>query len=135
VVTVAPAAPVVIDSSALLAVLHAEPGGEEVAPLLTGAAMSAVNWSEVVQKALAHGVTTNPADLRADVEALGLDLHPFTPAQAEGAAALWSSTRHLGLSLGDRACLALAASLGATAVTADKAWEQLAVSIPVRLVR
>jgi len=131
----APALPSVIDASALLAVLNGEPGGDVVAPLLADAAMSTVNWSEVVQKAMAHGVRTTPQDLRTDVEALGVELLPFTPSQAESAAALWSSTRHIGLSLGDRACLAVAVELGATVVTADRAWAGLTVPIRVRVVR
>ena len=125
----------VLDASALLAVLNGEPGGEMVTPLLADAAMSAVNWSEVVQKALAHDVVATPEDLRADVAALGVDLRPFTTSHAEAAAALWSQTRHIGLSLGDRACLALAAELGATALTADQAWAKLTVPIEVRVVR
>jgi ribonuclease VapC len=125
----------VLDASALLAVLNGEPGGAAVVPLMADAAISAVNWSEVVQKALAHGVSVSPADLRTDVEALGVDVRPFTASQAEIAASLWSSTKHLGLSLGDRACLALATEIGATAITADAAWARLALSITVRVVR
>ena len=131
----APARPSVIDASALLALLNGEPGGDQVAPLLADAAMSTVNWSEVVQKALAHGVAGTANNLRTDVESLGLELLPFTPAHAETAAALWSSTRHAGLSLGDRACLAVAAELGATAVTADRAWAGLEVPVAVHVVR
>jgi ribonuclease VapC len=125
----------VIDSSALLALLNNEPGGNVVAPLLADAAMSAVNWSEVVQKALVHGVAATPESLRADVESLGLELRPFTTSQAEAAAKLWSSTRHVGLALGDRACLSLALELGATVITADRAWAQLRLAAPVHVVR
>jgi PIN domain nuclease of toxin-antitoxin system len=125
----------VIDASALLAVLNGESGDRVVAPLLEHAVMSTVSWSEVVQKALAHRVTATPEDLRADVEALGVDLRPFTTSQAEAAAGLWSQTRHIGLSLGDRACLAIAAELGAPAVTADRVWAQLTVPVEVRVVR
>lgn len=125
----------VLDASALLALLNGEPGGAAVGQLLAGAAMSTVNWSEVVQKALHHGVTTRPGNLRSDIEALGVELHPFNPSQAEAAAALWDSTRHIGLSLGDRACLALAIELRATAVTADMMWERLSLPITVHVVR
>ena len=131
----APARPSVIDASALLAVLNGEQGGDTVAPLLADAAMSTVNWAEVIQKAMAHGVASTAQDLRTDVEALGLELLPFTAAHAEAAAALWSSTRHAGLSLGDRACLAVAVELGATAVTADRAWVGLTIRVVVRVVR
>jgi PIN domain nuclease of toxin-antitoxin system len=125
----------VVDASALLAVLNREPGGSAVVQLLASAAMSAVNWSEVARKALQHGVTTSPDDLRADVQALGVELHPFTSPHAEVAAALWNSNRQAGLSLGDRACLALAIELGVTAVTTDAAWKRLSLPIAVRFVR
>lgn len=125
----------VLDASALLALLNGEAGGAAVGQLLAGASMSTVNWSEVVQKALRHGVTTSPADLRSDIEALGVELHPFNPSQAEAAAVLWDSSRHVGLSLGDRACLALAMELSATAVTADMMWDGLSLPIAVHVVR
>ena len=125
----------VIDASALLAVLNDESGGAAVVPLLASAAMSAVNWSEVAQKALHHGVTTSPRDLRSDIEALGVEFHAFSSAHAEAAAVLWASTRRAGLSLGDRACLALAIELGVTAVTADTVWDGLSLPIAVRVVR
>lgn len=125
----------VIDASALLALLNGEPGGPAVTQLLAGAAMSAVNWSEVVQKALHHGVSASPEELRSDVEALGVEFHPFNPSRAEAAAVLWASTRHVGLSLGDRACLALAIELGVAAVTADTMWDRLQLPIAVRVVR
>ena len=125
----------VIDASALLAVLNNEPGGSAVVPLLGGAAMSTVNWSEVAQKALHHGVTTRPNDLRSDIEALGVEFHAFSSSQAEAAAVLWASTRRAGLSLGDRACLALAIELGVTAVTADTMWDGLSLPVAVRVIR
>lgn len=125
----------VIDASALLAALNGEPGGSAVVQRLGQAAMSTVNWSEVVQKALSHGVTANPQDLRTDVEALGVEFVPFSSSQAEQAAALWPTTRHAGLSLGDRACLALAVELGVPAVTTDKAWDGVALPIAVEVVR
>src|SRR5689334_24230576 len=100
----------VLDASALLALLHAEPGGDLVKGLLQTASMSTVNWSEVVQKSLDRKVTVQ--GLRQDLEALGLRILPFTADQAERTAALRAETQHLGLSLGDRACLALAAELG-----------------------
>lgn len=125
----------VIDASALLAVLNGEPGASAVVPLLAGAAMSTVNWSEVVQKALHHGVTISPVDLRNDVEALGVEFHGFSSSHAETAAALWGSTRRFGLSLGDRACLALAIELDVTAVTADTMWDRLSLPVPVQVVR
>lgn len=123
----------VLDASALLAALHGEPGGDQVKTRLDRAAISSVNWAEVVQKGLARGLAVE--GLREDLEALGLAILPFTPEDAEASAQLWPRTRALGLSLGDRACLALALRLGLPALTADQAWEHLEVGVDVRVVR
>jgi len=121
----------VLDASALLAWLHDEPGGDQVEALLEVAVMSAVNWSEVLQKSVARGVAVE--GLREDLEALGLQIEPFTIRDAEIAAGLWEQTRPLGLSLADRACLALGLRLGWPVVTADRAWQ--ALGSQVRLIR
>ena len=126
--------PHVLDASALLAVLNQEAGAEEVLPLLSGALMSAVNWSEVVQKALARGVAVGPR-MRLDVEAIGVRILPFEVGDADLTAQLWRSAPRAGLSLGDRACLALARQRDGVAVTADRAWAELALDVPVRVVR
>jgi PIN domain nuclease of toxin-antitoxin system len=123
----------VLDASALLVVLHGEPGTAVVEPLLDGAQVSAVNWSEVVQKAAARGVDVG--GLRDDVEALGVRVAIFDADAAEATAELWAATRDSGRSLGDRACLALARALGMTAVTADAAWADVDVGVTVQLVR
>ena len=123
----------VLDASVLLAMLHAEPGGDIVQGLLQTAVMSTVNWSEVVQKALDRQVEVQ--GLRQDLEGLGLRILPFTADQAERTASLRAETRHLGLSLGDRACLALAAELDLPAVTADRAWKDLAIGIEIQVAR
>lgn len=123
----------VLDASAMLALLHSEPGAEAVEDVLDRAAISTVNWSEVCQHWFAHDVDV--VDLRADIEALGVQIVPFTADDAEQAAALWSSTRRLGLSLGDRACLGLARRLELPAVTADRAWLDADVGIEIRPIR
>ena len=123
----------VVDASALLALLHSEPGAEIVEKALEDAAISTVNWSEVCQRWIAHDVDVS--DLRADTEALGLEILPFTVSDAEQAAELWSTTRRLGLSLGDRACLGLARRLGRPALTADRAWLDADFGVEVRLIR
>lgn len=82
--------------------------------------MSTVNWSEVCHRWIAHGIDVT--DLQADIEALGLRILPFTVADAEQTAEFWQTTRHLGLSLGGRACLGLASRLRRPALTADRAW-------------
>jgi len=124
---------VVLDASALLVVLHDEPGATAVEPLLDGAEVSAVNWSEVVQKAAARGVDVTR--LRDDVEALGVRVVIFDADAAEATAELWAATTDQGLSLGDRACLALARTRRATAVTADRAWADVHVGVTVQVVR
>ena len=121
----------VLDASALLASLLREPGGEEVSSLIDGAAISTVNWSEVYRRCLVAGVDVR----RDDLEDMGLEIYPFSSDDAEGAAALWSAGRGVGLSLADRACLALAARLEATAVTCDRAWAALEIGVHVRSVR
>jgi PIN domain nuclease of toxin-antitoxin system len=123
----------VLDASALLAMLNSEPGGEAVVGLLATAAISSVNWSEVIQKALDRQAEVD--GLRQDLEALGLEIFPFTAEHAERTAQLRSRTQHLGLSLGDRACLALAATLELPAVTADRIWEELEIGVEVRIAR
>ncbi len=74
--------------------------------------------------------------LREDMEALGLLIVPFGFEDAERAAALWSKTTQAGLSLGDRACLALASRLSLPVLTADRAWSSLQdLDISVRVIR
>lgn len=128
-----PGALCVLDASAVLALLHSEPGADAVEQALEHAAISTVNWSEVCQRSIAHDVDVS--DLRADTEALGVQLVPFSVEDAERAAELWSATRHLGLSLGDRACLGLAWRLERPALTADRAWLDLDLGVDIRAIR
>jgi PIN domain nuclease of toxin-antitoxin system len=121
----------VLDASALLASVQDEPGAAEVEPLLESARISAVNWSEVLQKSLAHGVAVDRVERR--LRALGMVIEDFTAADARAAATLRSVTRTAGLSLADRACLALAQRLDMIAVTADVAWASLASAAGVRV--
>ena len=123
----------VLDASALLAMLQDEPGGDLVQELLETAAISSVNWSEVTQKALDRQMEID--GLRHDLEALGLEILPFTAVLAETTAQLRSATRKAGLSLGDRACLALAAVLDLPAITTDRIWPDLGLPVKIRVVR
>lgn len=121
----------VLDASALLAVVFREVGFDAVP--LDGSAMSAVHWAEAIQVAARRG-----ADLEGVREAFaaeGAVVVPFTAAHAEATAALWPRTRHAGLSLADRACLAVARSYGVPVLTADRAWATLDVGVDVVLVR
>ena len=123
----------VLDASALLAALHNEPGGVEVEARIERATMSSVNWAEVLQRSLARQLPVE--GLREDLLAVGLALSPFTVEDAEASARLWPTTRSLGLSLGDRACLALALRLGLPVLTADRVWARLQVGLDIRIVR
>lgn len=114
---------IVLNSSAVLALLKAERGAEQVAEALPGALVSTVNVAEIVSKLQEDGwPTTFISDL---TERLGLRVINFSIEQAKSAGLLRISTRRLGLSLGDRACLALAKERGAAVLTADGAWCQL----------
>ena len=124
---------VVLDASALLAFLHEEPGGERVSPVLEGAHVSAVNWSEVLQKALQQGVDID--GMQQEFVEVGVTFEPFTPEQAETAARLFTRTRDHGLSLADRACLALAMEMGLPVMTADRAWAGLGLDLEVDVIR
>ena len=121
----------VLDASALLAFLQREPGAGSVRAVLGSALMSTVNWTEVIQKAADS--EREAAELRAALESLGLALEPFSAAQAGIAGLLRRTTAALGLSLGDRACLALAIEKGERILTADRVWERLRPEVGVRI--
>ena len=123
----------VLDASALLAFLQDEPGCEDVEAALPDACISAVNWSEVVQKALAANVDIS--GMRGDILALGLTIEAFTEDQAEYAAQLWLDTKKHGLSLADRACLSLGYSLGLPILTMDRAWKKPALALDIKVLR
>jgi ribonuclease VapC len=124
---------VVLDASAVLAMLEGEPGADVVEAMLDGSVMSAVNLSEVLQKTVEHDVDTD--GLEYDLEALGVEIRSFDGLQARAAAEVWERAPRAGLSLGDRACLALASGLSATAVTADRRWASLPLDVRVHVVR
>jgi PIN domain nuclease of toxin-antitoxin system len=109
-----------MDSSALLEFLQDEPEASIVEPLLPQSFISAVNWSEVVQKGIQYGRPVS--GLREEMEEMGLRFLGFDLDDAERNAGLWALTRGAGLSLGDRACLALAEKFGLTAVTKEPRW-------------
>ena len=124
---------VVVDASALLALLNAEPGADRVAEAMPSAAVSAVNLSEVVAKLAEEGVPEAP--LRRALDGLGLDVHPFDTAAAWETGLLRPRTRALGLSLGDRACLALGRALRRPVLTADWVWKKARVGVEILTVR
>ncbi|WP_214366979.1 type II toxin-antitoxin system VapC family toxin [Pseudonocardia sp. H11422] len=118
----------------MLAWLRGEPGVEAVHPLLGTAVISAANWSETWQKLAQHGVDADRATTR--LRTLGVRVEPLTASDAVTAAKLWARTRSVGLSLGDRCCLALGARLALPTVTADTAWAGLDLDdITVQVIR
>ncbi|MGH2404439.1 MAG: type II toxin-antitoxin system VapC family toxin [bacterium] len=124
---------VVVDASALLAVLNQEPGTERWATAFKDAVMSAVNLSEVVAKLTDVGMPEK--EIRLALEPLGLEIVPFDAVEAYEAGLLRAPTRGFGLSLGDRACLSLARSRTSPVLTADRAWSRLRLGLEIRLVR
>ena len=129
--------PVVLDASALLALINDERGAEVVEAALPSAVIGAVNLAEVVGKLRDTGLSATEAD---EVTGLfHLDVRPFTARQAALAGHLRPVTKALGLSLGDQACLALAAEVGATVLTGDADWTKLAADelrfVEVQLIR
>ncbi len=123
----------VLDASAVLALIHREPGWEAVAASLDAAAISAVNLAEVATRMLDRGLLSR--SVRADLAGLRLQIVPFDEALAFEAAALRSATKEAGLSLGDRACLATAKKLGVRALTADRGWCRLHLGVHVQAIR
>lgn len=125
---------IVLDASALLAGLRGEPGADIVKKAIDDAAISAVNLSECVAKLLEAGMTLVDADDA--IAPLGLQVVPFDRDQAMAAAELRQQTRSHGLSLGDRACLALAKTGEAALVlTADRSWAKLNLGVKIQVIR
>ena len=125
---------IVLDASALLAVLNREPGADKLTPqLLNVATSSTVNLAEVQSKLVNRGLSPQ--------EAWEAALSPireaaaFTAEQAMTAGSLILETRALGLSLGDRACLALGLALSAPVYTADKLWKNLKLGLRIHVIR
>ncbi|MCC5871940.1 MAG: type II toxin-antitoxin system VapC family toxin [Gammaproteobacteria bacterium] len=124
---------VVLDASALLTFLQGERGSDPVAAALEGAQVSTVNWSEVLQKSLHRNVDID--GMHQSFVDLGVTFAPYSVAHAEIAAQLWHRTRHHGLSLADRACLALAMDAALPVMTADRAWSRLNLELEIQLLR
>jgi PIN domain nuclease of toxin-antitoxin system len=123
----------VLDASAVLALLNDEPGSDVVARHVPQAAMSAVNFCEVAGKLGDKGLAED--EIRAALEPLGFEVHPFDTDLAYATAHLRIKTRSLGLSLGDRACLALGLRLHAPVITADGRWKSLKIGVRIRAIR
>jgi PIN domain nuclease of toxin-antitoxin system len=124
----------VVDASAILAALQGESGSEAVvAAIASDAVLGTVNLSEVVSKLAELGMSE--ATIRAVVDGLGVRITGFDEDLAYAAGMLRIVTRSAGLSLGERACLALAHNLQAEAITADRRWAELQLDVRVRVIR
>jgi ribonuclease VapC len=124
---------VILDASAVLAYLFGEKGGETVLAELGRSVVSAVNWVEVSQRAMALGAWADSS--RSEFESTGACVVSVEAVHAERAALLREPTRANGLSLADRICFALAASRNAPVMTADRAWVKVDVGVEVLLIR
>jgi PIN domain nuclease of toxin-antitoxin system len=124
----------VLDSSALLALVNQEPGKERVETAVqAGALLGTVNLAEVVAKLSEGG--RSEAEIRYELDRLALEVAGFDDDLAYRTGLLRPATRHVGLSLGDRACLALAEHLNLPALTTDRPWGNLSIGIRIEVIR
>ena len=123
----------VLDVSALLALLRGETGWQVVAAIRRESVVGLINYAETLQVLMRIGFAS--ADAREIVEKSEVQLAPFDHSDAVRVAELEAPTRPQGLSLGDRACLALALRLGIPAVTAEKSWSAVTVGATVNQIR
>jgi ribonuclease VapC len=125
---------IVLDASAMLAALNHEPGSEKLTPeMLTNAAGSTVNLAEVHTKLVSRG--GDPEEAWEDTLSAIQEPVPFSEEHARIAGGLVAVTRALGLSLGDRACLALGLTLKAPVYTTDRSWKSLKLGIRIHVIR
>jgi PIN domain nuclease of toxin-antitoxin system len=124
----------VLDASALIALFHQEPGSDKVAQAIEdGAVLSTVNLSEVASKLIELG--TPEALIQTAINLLELTIVDFDSELAYKVGLLRPITKNAGLSLGDRACLALAQHLHLPALTTDRVWKDLLPDVTVQLIR
>jgi PIN domain nuclease of toxin-antitoxin system len=125
---------VVLDASAILAVIFQERGAEKLTDdLMDDAVISTVNLAEVQSKLLKKGY--DPEEAWEDTLSLVTSAEPYTSEQARIAGDLITKTEKYGLSLGDRSCLALAIALKAPVYTTEQLWKNLKVGIPIHVIR
>jgi PIN domain nuclease of toxin-antitoxin system len=125
---------VVLDASAILAILFQERGAEKLtAEILNDAVISTVNLTEVQSKLIKKGYL--PEEAWEDALSLVTAAEPFTSGQARIAGDLITMTEKYGLSLGDRSCLALAIALKAPVYTTEQTWRNLKLGVPIHVIR
>ena len=124
---------IALDASALLAFLFGEAGHEQVAAVVDESCLSSVNLAEVVSRFVRDGHSAHL--VQQQITGSGIEVVPFLAEDAALVAGLLPLTQKLGLSLGDRACLALALRRNVPAITADQVWAKLDLPIEVRVIR
>jgi PIN domain nuclease of toxin-antitoxin system len=124
---------VVVDASAVLALLNQETGSEEILQLIDNAAVSSVNLSEVIAKLAEAGIPEE--EIRQILLHLNLEVILFNEEQALRAGMMRPATKSIGLSFGDRACLALGVILNQPVITTDRLWSNLNIGIEIRVMR
>jgi ribonuclease VapC len=124
---------IALDASALLSFMFRETGHERVVSMIDESCISSVNVAEVLGRFSRDG--HNARRVLKEIQATPIEMVTFDAAQALIAAELVTRTSEFGLSLGDRACLALAISRRIPAMTADQIWTRLDVGVDIRVIR
>jgi ribonuclease VapC len=124
---------VVLDNSAIVAVVKNEPGADVVRKVIVGAVVSSVIAAEFVTVLTLQGMPESI--IKTVFDEFMFKVEPFDRTRAIAAGLLAAETKHRGLSLGDRACLALAIELGMPVLTSDQVWHGLDLGIEIRLIR
>lgn len=124
---------VILDASAMIALIFDERGAERVLPHARGSKILAINFSEVVARVIAIDGATQRAEVAAD--RLEIEIVPFTREHARLTAEMQPRTKSIGASLADRACLAFAAASGEPVLTADTDWDKVDLGIDIRQIR
>src|SRR5262249_39815022 len=124
---------VVLDASALMALLREEPGSDVVVASLANAIVSTVNYSEILKKTIERGGDSDHAT--AFMKSLSMPIVPFDENLAIASAALYPIAKPYGLSFADRACLALGVSRGSPVLTAERRMRLVSLPIKVKLIR
>ena len=125
---------IVLDASAMLAIIFHEPGAERLTEeILDHAVASTVNLAEVQLKLVKKGYI--PEEAWKDALELVTAVEPFTSEQVRIAGDLIATTEKYGLSLGDRSCLALAIALNAPVYTTEQAWKNIKLGVPIHVIR
>ncbi|MEZ6128902.1 MAG: type II toxin-antitoxin system VapC family toxin [Planctomycetaceae bacterium] len=124
---------VIFDASAVLAVLNRETGHEKAAESIYGAAISAVNYGEVLKKSAERGGSIS--HVAAILRQQRMQVTPFDAEQAVQAAEIWWECKPLGLSFADRACIALGLTLKVPIITAEQSMSQVELPVEFQLIR